>query len=201
MRPGLAPLASLLAALTLAACEEEPRVAVGATLDGEPIADLPVRLLPYDRDALLDSLARAAGAPEPAIPPELIQQLQGLAEAERAARQRGDTALARFRAERASVFARADSLRAARRAWAEEAFARFDSLAARRAEAAGRDEMADTTGAAGTAVFRAEPGRWWVHARYTLPYSELSWSFPVQVSGDSTAVRLSRENATERPFL
>lgn len=201
MKARLAPLAALLAALTLAACDEGPRVEVSATLDGGPIPDLPVRLLPYDRDALLDSLAAASRTPEPVVPPELIQQLQGLGEADRAARMLGDTAVARFRAERAAVLARADSLREARRAWADQAFARFDSLAGRRAEAAGREERADTTGAAGTAVFRAEPGRWWVYARYTLPYSELYWNLPVQVSGDSTAVRLSRENASERPFL
>lgn len=196
------PLALLLGSLALAACGDGgPRVAVRADVDGAPVADLPVRLLPYDRDELLDSLAEAADDPEPAIPPELLQQLQGLAAEEGAARQRGDTALARFQAVRRAVFARADSLRAARRAWAQEAFAPFDSLAAARAANADREELADTTDASGTVDFGAEPGRWWVYARYTLPYSELYWNFPVQVTGDSTVVRLSRANAKERPFL
>lgn len=201
MNSRLVPLAALLNSLALAACEAEPRVGVVATLDDQPIVDLPVRLLPYDREALLDSLARAAKEPEPALPPDLLQQLQGLAAEERAATQRGDTALARFRVVRRAAYARADSVRAARRAWAEKAFARFDSLAARKAEAADREELVDTTDASGTAAFRAEPGRWWVYARYTLPFSELSWSFPVQVAADSTPVRLSRANAKERPFL
>ena len=201
MNSRLVPLAALLGSLALAACDEEPRVGVVATLDGQPVADLPVRLLPYDREALLDSLARAAREPEPALPPDLLQQLQGLAAEDRAAAQRGDTAMARIRAVRRTAFARADSVRAARRAWAEKAFARFDSLAARRAEAADREELVDTTDVSGAAAFRAEPGRWWVYARYTLPYSELTWSFPVQVAGDSVPVRLSRENAKERPSL
>mgnify|MGYP003575185695 CR=1 FL=1 len=196
------PLAALLGSLALAACGDGgPRVAVRADVDGAPVADLPVRLLPYDRDEVLDSHTEAADAPEPAIPPELLQQLQGLAAEEGPARQRGDTAVARFQAVRRALFARADSLRAARRAWAQEAFAPFDSLVARRVEAADRDELADTTDASGTVTFSAEPGRWWVYARYTLPYSELYWNFPVQVTGDSTVVRLSRSNAKERPFL
>lgn len=196
------PLAVLLGSLALAACGDDgPRVAVRTDLDGAPVADLPVRLLPYDRDELLDSLAKKADDPEPAIPPELLQQLQGLAAEERAVRTRGDTAVARFQAVRRAVFARADSLRAARRDWAQESYAAFDSLAAGRAVAADREELADTTGASGTVTFTAEPGRWWVYARYTLPYSELYWNFPVEVSGDSTVVRLSRANARERPFL
>ncbi|HEV2736631.1 MAG TPA: hypothetical protein VGV85_17415 [Longimicrobiaceae bacterium] len=202
MRSRPVPLAVLLGSLALAACGDGgPRVAVRTDLDGAPIADLPVRLLPYDRDEVLDSLAEAAETPEPAIPPELLQQLQGLAAEERVARQRGDTALARFQAMRRAVFARADSLRSARRAWVQDAFEPFDSLAARRAEAADREELADTTDASGTVGFSAEPGRWWVYARYTLPYSELYWNFPVEVTGDSTVVRLSRANARERPFL
>jgi hypothetical protein len=202
MRSRPVPHAVLLVSLALAACGDGgPRVAVRTDLDGAPVADLPVRLLPYDRDEVLDSLAEAADAPEPAIPPELLQQLQGLAAEERAVRQRGDTAVARFQAVRRAVFARADSLRAARRAWAQDAYAPFDSLAAGRAVTADREELADTTDASGTVTFTAEPGRWWVYARYTLPYSELYWNFPVQVTDDSTVVRLSRANAKERPFL
>lgn len=195
-------LAALLGSLALAACGDAgPSVVVRADLDGDAVADLPVRLLPYDRDEILDSLTKAADAPEPAIPPDLLQQLQGLAAEERAARQRGDTAVARFQATRRAVFARADSLRAARRDWVAAALAPFDSLVVRRLENGDREELADTTDTAGTVTFSAEPGRWWVYARYTLPYSELYWNFPVDVAGDTTTVRLSRANARERPFL
>ncbi|HEX2092911.1 MAG TPA: hypothetical protein VHG28_10935 [Longimicrobiaceae bacterium] len=197
------PLAVLFGSLT--ACESGSKVVVTASLteagvDG-PVADLPVRLLPYDRDEILDSLTRTAKEPEPQIPPDLLQQFQGLAAEERAAQARGDTALARFRAFRRAVFARADSVRNARRSWAEKAFGRFDAEVQRRLETADRDELADTTDASGTVTFSAEPGRWWVYARYTLPYSELYWNVPMEVTGDSSVVRLSRANAKERPFL
>ena len=44
--------------LALAACDGGSRVVVQASLEEEgPVADLPVRLLPYDRQAILDSLA------------------------------------------------------------------------------------------------------------------------------------------------
>ncbi len=199
MKSRLVPLAALVGAL--AACDAGPKVVVRAELPEGPVSDLPVRLLPYDRDELLDSLRAAAKAPEPPVPPELVLQLQALEAGEGEARARGDTALARWRGERRVLFARADSVRRARQQWADRAFARFDTLAAKRREAADQDEAADTTDAAGTATFGAEPGRWWVTARYTLPYSELYWNLPVEVAGDSTVVRLTRANAKERPSL
>lgn len=66
----------LVLPLVLAACGK-PQVSVQAELTGAassaatPIADLPVRLIPYDRDAILDSLTRAAGEPEPVLPVDL----------------------------------------------------------------------------------------------------------------------------------
>jgi outer membrane murein-binding lipoprotein Lpp len=44
-----------------------------------PVADLPVRALPYDRDALFDSLRTAYGTPEPAVPEELSQLRDSIA--------------------------------------------------------------------------------------------------------------------------
>jgi hypothetical protein len=40
----------------------------------QPLSDIEVQLIPFDRDAVFDSLTRAYGTPEPAIPPELIEQ-------------------------------------------------------------------------------------------------------------------------------
>jgi hypothetical protein len=55
--------------------------------DGEgmvtnPIADMVVELLPYDRDAIFDSLAAAYGTPEPAIPQELLDAREEVAQAQ-----------------------------------------------------------------------------------------------------------------------
>ena len=71
-------LPAILALLTIAACSE-PQVVIETTVPtaagaSEPLANLPIRLLPYDRDAIFDSLAAAAETPEPPIPPELVQQ-------------------------------------------------------------------------------------------------------------------------------
>jgi len=38
----------------------------------QPLSDIEVRLYPFDRDAVFDSLSTAYGTPEPAVPPELI---------------------------------------------------------------------------------------------------------------------------------
>ena len=55
--------------------------------DGEgmvtnPIPDMVVELLPYDRDAIFDSLAAAYGTPEPAIPQELLDAREEVAQAQ-----------------------------------------------------------------------------------------------------------------------
>lgn len=196
----------LLAALAsmLAACHGDPKVVVRASLEegsSRGIEDLPVRLLPYDRDAIMDSLRARSRAPEPQVPADLLEQMRGLAAQEQAARARGDTAVARFQAYRRGVLARADSVRAARRAWAAKTFATFDERAATALANSGEAEQADTTDATGTASFRAKAGHRWVYARYVLPYSELYWNVPVEITGDSAVVRLTRANAKERPAL
>lgn len=75
-------LATALATATLTACGGGD-VAVVAALEGqgegaEPVAlaNLPVRLLPYDRDVLFDSLTQAYPEPEPRMPDSLVA-LQG----------------------------------------------------------------------------------------------------------------------------
>jgi hypothetical protein len=51
------------------------------------------------------------------------------------------------------------------------------------------------------ARFRLPEGRWWVYIRYMLPYEELYWNVPIEVTGDSTYIGLSRDNAEVRPIL
>jgi len=43
----------------------------GAGTMTQPLSNIEVRVLPYDRDAIFDSLARAYPDPEPQVPPEL----------------------------------------------------------------------------------------------------------------------------------
>lgn len=63
-------------------------VVVQAQLAGEgqearPISDLVVRLLPYDRDVVFDSLQEAAERPQPAIPDSLVTLQERVTEAQR----------------------------------------------------------------------------------------------------------------------
>ena len=250
---------SALLPLGLAACGGGPEVVVRTALqqDGaaEPVTleSLPVRLLPYDRDAIFDSLEAASPEPEPAIPPEIAarqaevqtaqsqwnvaeerwatvrdsmrllsedlkrreqqgqratpqyqqayRDYQRLEAEEKRVEQAKDQAFARFDEMQKSVLTAADSIRAVREAWADRAFADFDKVVAAKVKEAGREEMADTTGADGTVRFKAPKGRWWVYARYALPYEELYWNVPIEVTGDSATVTLSRENAQARPVL
>lgn len=46
------------------------------------LADLEVRLFPFDRDAVFDSLSRAASSPEPAIPDSVLQAQSQVQEAQ-----------------------------------------------------------------------------------------------------------------------
>jgi hypothetical protein len=247
-----------LVPLALAACGN-PQVVVEASYAGEGaaerrvLADLPVRLLPYDRDAIFDSLEAAYTEPEPAIPPEVLRQQQVVQEAQanwRRAEERWivvrdslrtlsdglqrmqqqglrgtpqyrqafeqfgrldgeedrvkaemDQAFGRFDQLQRAALAQADSIRVVREAWAERAFADFDRVVADRLRQTGREEVVDTTNANGVSRVRVPSGRWWVYARYTLPFQELYWNLPVEVSGDSTGVVLSEQNAEVRPVF
>jgi hypothetical protein len=115
--------------------------------------------------------------------------------------QQREAAFARFDQLQRQTLAAADSIRIQRELWAEQAFAEFDQVIALKLRESGREELADTTNAAGIAVFSAPEGQWWVYARYTLPYEELYWNVPVEVTGDSLYVPLNRENAEVRPVL
>lgn len=192
----------LLAACMAAAGCSDSKVVVHARLaeNGQPVADLPVWVLPYDRQALMDSLARDAGDPEPAIPAPLITQLEGLTAREKELAASGDPRLPAFRAQRAAVQKQVDSIRVARRQWREKTFADFDSLARARQGELGVTATVDTTDARGTARIAADEGRMWIWAAYVLPDVTLEWNVPVTVRGDSTTVELTRENAKERRF-
>lgn len=45
-----------------------------------------------------------------------------------------------------------------------------------------------------TAVVRAAPGRWWIHARYTTDALEWTWRVPVNVNGREQTIELTAEN-------
>jgi len=84
------------AALALAACGPAELV-VTAEVDvqdpttGEtvnrPVSDLEIQLLPFDRDAIFDSLASSFGTPEPAIPQDLLDAREEIAAAQQRWRQ------------------------------------------------------------------------------------------------------------------
>jgi hypothetical protein len=188
------------AVLSAAACGGS-HVTVEAALDeGRPIAGLPVWLLPYDRAALLDSLAAEADEPMPSVPPEWVERLRAL-DAALAGREVDAEARAEAAAERQAIHARIDSVRVAHRAWEEDVYGGFDEAVERRVRATGQSEKMDTTDARGIARMGADEGRWWVWARYVLSESTLEWNEPVLLRGDSARVRLTRENAREQPFF
>jgi hypothetical protein len=223
-----------------------------ADAEAQPLADLPVRLLPYDRDAIFDSLEAVHPDPEPPIPADLLQQQQQIQEAERQWRtaedrwmevrdslqnlsnelqrmqreglratpqyqqlfrsferldgevrqleQRSQSAFREYDTLQRTFLARADSIRVVREQWADRAFADFDRVVAERLRRTGREEYADTTSGSGIARFRGVPaGRWWVYGRYSLLFEELYWNVPLEVTGDSVGVVLTRDNAEIRP--
>jgi hypothetical protein len=192
----------LLAACLAAAGCSDSKVVVRASLAeaGEPVADLPVFLLPYDRQALMDSLAKAADQPEPTIPSALVTQLESLTARERQLGAAGSAEVRLVRAQRAAVQAQLDSIRVNRRRWRQNVFADFDSVAAFKMAELGVTAATDTTDTQGVASIAADEGRFWIYAAYVLPDVTLEWNVPVTVRGDSTVVRLTRENAKERRF-
>lgn len=192
----------LLAACLAAAGCSDSKVVVRASLAqaGEPVADMPVYLLPYDREALMDSLAEASDEPEPAIPEALVTQLESLNARERQLSAAGDSTIRQVRAQRAAVQAQVDSIRVSRRRWRQRVFADFDSVANAKITELGTGTATDTTDTQGVAHLPADEGRFWIYAAYVLPDVTLEWNLPVTVRGDSAVVRLTRENAKERRF-
>ena len=78
---------AILATLALTACSPA-RVTVIVELENEeggeptPVDDIVVRLLPYDRDHIFDSLTAEADVPEPEIPAELLAAQEEIAQAQ-----------------------------------------------------------------------------------------------------------------------
>lgn len=82
-------LVGLIATLALTACGSAS-ISIVVELEGEDggdarlLEDIEVRVLPYDRDRVFDSLTQAAPTPEPQIPPDLLAAREDIAEAQRA---------------------------------------------------------------------------------------------------------------------
>jgi hypothetical protein len=192
-------LAALAAA---AACDGGDNLVVRATLDpagAQPAADLPVRLLPYDRRAILDSISGEAGEPLPQFPRDAAERLRSLQAAAGGVKPGADSGEAGAQAALHAYVAGLDSIRKARDHWLEQHDKDFQTAATQASH--GLAEHADTTDAAGRAAFKADPGKWWVVARYVLPDRVLEWSVPVTARKDSVVVRLRRGNAREEPFF
>lgn len=250
-------LATVVGSLALGACGGSELV-VEAVLDQQsaeggtevtPLSGVEILVIPFDRDAIFDSLGQAFSEPEPPIPDSILVLQEAIAEAQdawqtaesqwntvrdslkvisdrlqRMSRASGEYRVLfndfndlearegqldrrrqetfnRFTSLQSQVAQQSEEVRIRRAQWADEAFADVDEVFDARVEELGREIQVDTLGAGGVATFQLPAGEWWVHGRYELPYSELYWNVPVTVEGDSTHVRLSRENAQVRPKL
>ncbi len=115
-----------------------------------------------------------------------------------------NAAFERFDELQRGTIRQSDSIRILQDNWADEAFADVGTVFLAKQRATGLDLAVDTTDASGVARgnLRVAPGQYWVHARYELPYTELYWNVPITVErGEPVLVRLTRENAQERPAL
>lgn len=117
-------------------------------------------------------------------------------------RQQSQAAFQRFESLQRQYNDQAEQVRLARAQWADEAYAKVDSVIQARTIEIGRPEYADTTDANGVATFSGlKKGKYWIYARYELPYDLLYWNVPIEVGGDPVTVQLNRESAQVRPKL
>lgn len=132
---------------------------------------------------------------------ELFAQFEELEGQYQQAEQEKDEAFENFTSLQSEIFDELEEHRLAMEAWEEEAFADYGEVVARYEEQTGRQMVTDTTDAQGYTRMRLDPGEWWVHARYRLTHSELYWNVPVTLEREDepTELRLTRENAEERP--
>lgn len=213
------------------------------------LSDVEVQLIPFDRDAVFDSMTAAYGEPEPEVPQDLIDRreevqqaqaewdeatrrwstirdtLQKLSEAMEqysrgearyvalfrewqdwesqlgAAEQTRDETFTIFDSLQQGTIRESDSIRILQQNWSDDAFAGVTEVFVAKQRESGLDWVVDTTDASGVARgnLMVQPGTYWVHARYELPYTELYWNEMITVEGgEPTTVRLTRENAQER---
>jgi hypothetical protein len=180
-----------------AACDSGPHIVVQASLGGRPVSDLPLTLLPYDRDGIQDSLRHAEESP-PELPQDLLRELAGVDSA--LARPAQDSAaIARvdsLRRVRTRLAARADSARQRVARWDSSLIARADSIGLAEAESQERHAAADTTDSSGHGTLEASPGKSWIHASYVLPDAIMEWNVPATLPAgqDSLLVRLDESN-------
>lgn len=112
------------------------------------------------------------------------------------------TAFSRFDQLQKELVVQSQQVKLRRDEWADEAFAPVDSIFGALIKQMGREIVEDTTDATGLARVVVKPGKWWVHARYDLPYTELYWNIPVDVKrGEPVQVKLTRETAEVRRKL
>lgn len=144
----------------------------------------------------LQGLSRASGEYQ-----VLYRDFVDLEDEETQLRRRSEEAFREFTGLQTQFASSAEEIRLLRAEWGDEAFKDVDMVFEAKLEESGRDMVVDTTNAAGIASVQVPAGQWWVHTRYELPFSELYWNVPVTVEGDSTHLRLTRENAQVRPKL
>ena len=75
-------LASVACGPTQVTINAQLEVAAAEGTELRPLSGLEIQLLPYDRDAIFDSLASEAAAPEPEIPADLLEAQNRVAEAQ-----------------------------------------------------------------------------------------------------------------------
>jgi hypothetical protein len=129
---------------------------------------------------------------------QLYRRFDGMEASERRLNSARQAAFRRYTDLQQHTQGRSDSLRAVIEAWEEIAFDSYPDVEAQLLEATGQSIVYDTTNAEGVATLRMPGGRWYVHARVTLPSSELYWNVLID-PGLSDTLRLTRENAVIRP--
>jgi len=78
-----------------------------------------------------------------------------------------------------------DSQRQAMARWKDSAYRGYDSITKALGSGLGREPIADSTGADGTAVIRLPSGDWWIYARSWDAWDPNSeWYWNVRVTGD-----------------
>ncbi len=129
----------------------------------------------------------------------LFRDFNNLDPQEKQLRSRSDDLFKAFTGLQTRFSDESQEITAQRQSWSDDAFASVDSIISARIDQIGREPVADTTDANGLADFKTKSGKWWVYARYELPFSELYWNVPVEVKhGTPVQLILNREDAKNR---
>ncbi len=133
---------------------------------------------------------------------QAYQRFDDLDAQERRLRRDKDRFFEEFTGLQGRYASQADSFNAVVTTWGDEVFEGYGETVDSILKATRRQELWDTTNTGGYSQFTVAKGQWWIYTRAKLPFDELYWNVPLEVTGGTVdTIILNESNAEVRPIF